>query len=216
MSLLTPLHLTNEKEVAPKLYLSSDEIEKANNDFIKHEIDSTRKTIMISLLGSEEIKTYPLEYMAQIVEYIGTNYNVNILFNYFPKQLNQAKEVYKNCNPITQSKIHFELFGDSLRDYMGLMNNCELIVGNDGGAINMAKALGKSSFIIFSPWIEKKIWATFEDGINHTSVHLKDYKPELFERKTEKELKEKALEYYQLFEPNLFLNNLKLFLDTKV
>ena len=60
-----------------------DEIEKANNAFIKHEIDSTRKTIMISLLGSEEIKTYPLEYMAQIVEYIGTNYNVNILFNYF-------------------------------------------------------------------------------------------------------------------------------------
>lgn len=216
LSLLNPLHLTVEKEVAPKLYLSSDEIEKANNDFTKHKIDPTRKSIMISLLGSEEIKTYPLKFMSQIVDFIGANYNVNILFNYFPKQLEQAKEVYNNCSATTQSKIYFELFGDSLRDYMGIMNNCELIVGNDGGAINMAKALGKSSFIIFSPWIEKKIWATFEDGINHTSVHLKDFKPELFERKTEKELKEKALEYYQLFEPNLLLNNLKLFLDTKV
>jgi heptosyltransferase-2 len=39
----------------------------------------------------------------------------------------------------------------------------------------MAKALGKPSFIIF--WIEKKIWATLEDGIHHLSVHLNDYRP---------------------------------------
>ena len=42
----------------------------------------------------------------------------------------------------------------------------------------MAKALEKPSFIIFSPWIEKKIWATFEDGVHHISVHLNDFKPE--------------------------------------
>ena len=40
------------------------------------------------------------------------------------------------------------------------MNECVVIIGNDGGAINMAKALNKPSFIIFSPWIEKKISAT--------------------------------------------------------
>lgn len=216
LSLLEPLKLILDKETTPKLYLSTDEIEKANEAFIEHKIDSSRKTIMISLLGSEEIKTYPLDFMSKVVDYIGTNYNVNILFNYFPKQLEQARKVYNSCSLETQSKIYFDLFGDSLRDYMGLMNNCELIIGNDGGAINMAKALGKSSFIIFSPWIEKKIWATFEDGINHTSVHLKDFHPEIFEGKTEKELKGKALEYYNLFEPNLLLKNLKKFLDTKV
>ena len=68
------------------------------------------------------------------------------------------------------------------------MNQCDVIIGNDGGAINMAKALQKPSFIIFSPWIEKKIWATFEDGIHHLSVHLNDYKPQLFIGKKEKEL----------------------------
>lgn len=216
LSLLNPLHLAIEKITEPKLYLSSEEIEKANEAFKYHSIDSSRKTIMISLLGSENIKTYPLNYMTQVVDYIGIHYNVNILFNYFPKQLEQAKEVFENCSDKTKSKIYFELFGDSLRDYMGLMNNCELIIGNDGGAINMAKALGKSSFIIFSPWIEKKIWATFEDGIKHTSVHLNDFKPELFEGKTEKELKSLSLEYYTKFEPALFLKNIKSFLDSKV
>ena len=48
-------------------------------------------------------------------------------------------------------------------------------------------------FIIFSPWIEKKIWATFEDGIHHLSVHLKDYRADLFEQKTEKILKKEKL-----------------------
>jgi heptosyltransferase-2 len=61
-----------------------------------------------------------------------------------------------------------------LRGFIGILNQCN-VIGNDGGATNMAKALGKPSFIIF--WIEKKIWATLEDGIHHLSVHLNDYRP---------------------------------------
>lgn len=216
LSLLNPLNLTTEIDPYPKLFLTTEEVLKAKNQFLLHNINPSRKTIMISLLGSEKIKTYPLNFMAQVVNYIGEHYDVNILFNYFPKQLSEAKQVYKACSPSTQSKIYFELFGDSLRDYMGIMNECSLIIGNDGGAINMAKALNKPSFIIFSPWIEKKIWATFEDGNLHTSVHLNDYEPTLFENKTEKELKKLALNYYELFKPEFFLNTLKQFLDPKI
>jgi heptosyltransferase-2 len=43
-------------------------------------------------------------------------------------------------------------------------------------AYEYGKSIRKPSFI-FSPWIEKKIWATLEDGIHHLSVHLNDYKP---------------------------------------
>jgi heptosyltransferase-2 len=45
--------------------------------------------------------------------------------------------------------------------FIGILNQCNVIVGNDGGATNMAKALGKPS-LLSSPWIEKKIWATLE------------------------------------------------------
>jgi heptosyltransferase-2 len=37
-------------------------------------------------------------------------------------------------------------------------------LGNDGGATNMAKALENLLYYLL-PWIEKKIWATLEDGI---------------------------------------------------
>ena len=92
------------------------------------------------------------------------------------------------------------------------MHNCDLIIGNDGGAINMAKALNKPSFIIFSPWIDKKGWATFEDGIKHVSVHLNEFKPKMFVLKTDKEIKRNYVSLYEEFKPDLFLKQIKDFL----
>lgn len=214
LSLLEPLHLDIPLETTPKLFVSADEKAFAKKLFAEKKVDSSRKTVMISLLGSEPLKTYPLNYMTQIVDYIGQNHDVNILFNYFPKQLEQAKTIYNACSETSKNKIYFDLLGNDLRGFIAIMDACDMIIGNDGGAINMAKALGKPSFIIFSPHIEKKIWATFEDGKNHISVHLNDFKPNLFENKEYKELKKNALDLYESFKPELFLKELEKFLAT--
>jgi len=213
LSLLEPLNLKIKPDPIPKLFVSEKENEEAIAIFEKHQVKKDRKTVMISLLGSEKLKTYPLAFMSKVIDYIADHADVNILFNYFPKQLEEAKTVFDACKPSTQEKIYFDLLGGDLRSFIGIMNQCDLIIGNDGGAINMAKALEKPSFIIFSPWIEKKIWATFEDGIHHLSVHLKDYRPELFEQKTEKTLKKESLTLYQDFKPEFFEDKIYLFLD---
>lgn len=212
LSLLAPLDIVVSKEF-PELYVTVDEKNKAQKLFSDHQINNGKPNVMISILGSEQSKTYPLEYMAQIVDFIGTNYDVNILFNYFPKQLNEAKYVLDRCSDTTKSKIAFNLYGENLRSFIAIMNECDMIVGNDGGAINMAKALNKKSFTIFSPKVDKKDWATFEDGINHVSVHLNDYKPELFKNKKNKEIKKLNNKYYQYLTPNLFLNTLQNFMS---
>ena len=213
LSLLEPLNLKIKTDPIPKLFVSEKENQEAIALFEKHNVRKDRKTVMISLLGSEKLKTYPLEFMSKVVDYIADHFDVNILFNYFPKQIEEAKIVFDTCKPSTQQKIYFDLLGGDLRSFIGLVNQCDLIIGNDGGAINMAKALEKPSFIIFSPWIEKKIWATFEDGIHHLSVHLKDYRSDLFEQKTEKMLKKEALPLYQEFKPEFFKDKIELFLN---
>ena len=213
LSLLEPLHLDVPVDPLPKLFVTEKENQGAIALFDQHQVSKDRKTVMISLLGSEKLKTYPLKHMATVVDTIADNQDVNILFNYFPKQIEDAKIVFDACKPSTQKKIYFDLLGGDLRGFIALVNQCDLIIGNDGGAINMAKALKKPSFIIFSPWIEKKIWATFEDGLQHMSVHLKDFKPELFSSKTEKELKKNALSLYQEFTPDLFKNKMETFLN---
>ena len=114
--------------------LPKKKIKEAIALFEKHQLKKDRKTVMISLLGSEKLKTYPLEYMAKVVDYIADNQDVNILFNYFPKQIKDAKIVFDACKPSTQEKIYFDLLGSDLRSFIAIMNNCDLIIGNDGGA----------------------------------------------------------------------------------
>ena len=216
LSLLKPLGIEKPLATEPKLYLTEDEIQFAKNLFRVHQVDQSRKTVMISLLGSDTSKTYPLDKMAKMVDFIGQNYNVNILFNYFPNQIDQAKTVYDQLSELTQSKIYFDLLGDDLRQFIAITNECDMIIGNDGGAINMTKAVGKKSFIIFSPWIDKKVWATFEDGLNHTSVHLKDYLPEKLVNLNNRQIKKKVDEYYAVFEFELFREKLAQFLSQHI
>jgi ADP-heptose:LPS heptosyltransferase len=212
LSLLEPLDLKIELDPLPKLFVTGKENQNALSLLEQHHIKKDRKTVMVSLLGSDNLKTYPLKFMAKIIDYIADNHDVNILFNYFPKQKKDAEIVFNSCKTSTQEKIYFDLLASDLRGFIALMNQCDLIIGNDGGAINIAKALGKKSFIIFSPWIEKKVWATLEDGKQHISVHLNDFKPELIVSKTEKELKKNALSLYHEFKPEFFKDKIVLFL----
>ncbi len=214
--LLNPLNLTIDLETFPKLYVTKEEEYFAENLFKKYKIDSSKKTIILSIIGSSESKTYPPRYMAQIIDSIANERDINMIFNYIPNQIELAKAIFNLCKTETQSKIYFDVLGKNIREFVAIMNKCDLIIGNDGGAINMAKALNKPSFIIFSPWIDKKGWATFEDGIKHVSVHLNEYKPELFTAKSAKEIKQNNDFLYQNFEPNLFIDKIGLFLKSNI
>ncbi len=204
LALLKPLDLNITLETFPKLYVTEKENEFARSLFLKNNINISKKTIMLSIIGSAPDKTYPAEYMANIIDFVADNYDVNLLFNYIPNQIILARQIYNLCKTETQSKIYFDVLGKNLREFIAIMNNCDAIIGNDGGAINMAKAFNKPSFIIFSPWIDKKGWSTFEDGKNHISVHLREYKSELFEGKSAKDIFKINTALYQEFEPELF------------
>lgn len=211
LALLEPLNV-EKKYTFPEIYVSEDELQYAHEQFKINQIDTAKKTVMISILGSDTYKTYPIQYMAKLIDSLVENFELNLLFNYIPSQKNKALEIYNLCNEATQKQIYLNLIGNSIRDYIAIMNNCDAIIGNDGGAINMAKALHKPSFIIFSPWIDKKGWATFEDGQKNISFHLKDFKPELFEGKNDKEIKSMYEYFYLQFEPQLISNQLLEFI----
>lgn len=207
LSLLTPLNLAIAINPFPKLFVTDEENQKATILFDKHQVNKNRKTVMISLLGSEKSKTYPPDYMAEVIDLIAKNNDVNIIFNYFPKQLNDAKTIFDSCKAATQEKIYFDLLGDNLRTFIALMNQCDLVIGNDGGAINMAKALNKPTYTIFSPWIDKESWSTFDDGIINKAIHLKDFYPNLLANKSRKERKKNYAHYYSLLKPSLIFES---------
>lgn len=175
MKLLEPLNIQFEY-FQPKIYLTSNEIQDAKNFLAKSGLDLHRPIYMIGVLGSSTKKTYPPKYMSQFIDQIADeNPNVQFLFNYIPSQRQEAKEIYDACQPQTKANIHFDVFAVSLRAFMSITYHCDAFLGNEGGAANMAKAIGIPAFVIFCPFIDKQNWFGVLEEKKHNAVHLSDY-----------------------------------------
>ncbi len=215
LMLLSPIIKEIEQTCTPKIYLTEAEINHAKEVLQNHSVAISKDIYMISALGSNELKTYPLPYMAKLLDYIVEQTNGQLLFNYIPSQKPDIEKLYNLCSPKTQQHIFLELYGRSLREFMALTYHCDALIGNEGGAINMAKAIGIKTFSIFCPWIKKEAWDIFEDRNNNTSVHLYDfidYKP-IFSNK--KKARSKSKLNYELFKPELIIPKLHEFLTGK-
>lgn len=209
---LEPLGISIPEITKPKLVVSEEENAKAKNMIRESNIDPDLPLVMVSALGSSSSKTYPLEYMAKIIDEIITHKPVNIIFNYMPDQQREIDKLYELTHGKTKKHIHSDIIGKSLRELVALINQCDFVVGNDGGVINMAKALDKPTFTIYSPIINKNGWNSFEDGIHYISVHLNDYKPHFFSNASSRTIKKQNQKLYLEFKPELFKNLLRHFL----
>ena len=198
----------------PKIYLTKAERDQAANRLEQYGIDPQKPLIMVGLLGSSVDKSYPYQYMAQMLDHLGTWDNMQLLFNYIPNQEKEARMIFNACRDNTQKKISFELYGKSLREFMALTSYCTALIGNEGGAVNMAKALGVPTFTIFSPWIKPEDWAVFDDGDRHVSVHLRSYHAEPYkEVSIYKKLRKQTPQLYEQFHFDLFKPELDAFMQ---
>lgn len=206
----------DEVAIPPKVYLTDNEILTTGSFLENNGVDFSKPILMIGILGSSAKKTYPLSYMAEIINHIACQGEFTILFNYFPSQLNKAKELYNLCSPESKTKIRFDIYASSLRTFLGVLHHCNALIGNEGGAINMAKALNVPTFSIYSPWIEKADWDTFKNNKYNVAVHLNDYEPLLFNNKSRKQLKKDSQNLYSRFKPIFFKEMINHFLGTNI
>lgn len=196
----------------PKIYLTEEERTKAIQFLNKNGITNFDNLYMISVLGSSEDKTYPAAYMAQTInEICEINPESTFLFNYIPKQEKEARNIYNLCNQQTQSRIKFDVFSNSLRGFLGILEQCKALIGNEGGAVNMAKALGVPTFCIFAPFTGKAGWSVASEK-NHVGVHLLDYDPKLSQL-SKKKIRKNRDQYYHQLTPDLFEKQLVNFIN---
>lgn len=211
LMLLKPFIPEKITDVKPKIFLKESEITEAKQLLKKHNIDTEKQLIMFGILGSEVYKTYPLEGMAKIIDFTVAKTNATIIFNYVPFQKDLALAVYNYCSEETKKHIAFDLYCTELRPFLALLSQCEMLIGNEGGAVNMAKALEIPTFSIFTPSVRKETWQLFENEAKNDSIHLKDLKPEIYEQHTEQYIKEHTLEYYAEYPLPLMLKKLETY-----
>lgn len=196
----------------PKIYLLEAETAEARSK-LQHLKSNGDKIIMISVLGSSSDKSLPLQLMAETLDLIAETPNVKMLFNFIPSQREEALKIYKQCKKSTQEKIDFDFYMHGLRSFLAILSQCDALIGNEGGAVNMAKALNIPTFTIFSPWINKSSWDMLADDLTHVAVHLKDHFPAIYGNRHPKTLKSNSAALYQRLQPELFKSSLKLFLE---
>jgi ADP-heptose:LPS heptosyltransferase len=192
----------------PKIFLTdAEKQEKVTQKY------QDKPIIVLGVLGSTPQKSMPYEYVAEIVDYISTHFDCYVLFNYAPNQKEEADQIFNMCQ--TKSSIILDLYAPSIRDFAVLMNQCSILVSNEGGTVHIAKALSKPTFTIFSPYINKEDWSSFEDGKFHKSVHLLDFVPNAIAELTYekyKEIEKNPRELYLKLTPKMIIPELDSFL----
>ena len=156
-------------------FITQEEKKKASIRLENAGINVQKPIVMVSAIGSNESKTYPLASMAKVLDTVADGNDIQFLFNYIPFQKDDAYKLYQLCNDSTKAKIHFDFYEESLRNFIAVTSLCKALIGNEGGATNIAKALNIPTFTIFSPLILKNDWNIFEDGKQNISVHISDY-----------------------------------------
>ncbi|MGO4910830.1 glycosyltransferase family 9 protein [Leeuwenhoekiella sp. W20_SRS_FM14] len=195
----------------PKLYLTEKELNKGKDLLSKQGFDFNKKSIMIGVLGSDPSKSLPLDYIATLIDWISANYDAQILFNYIPSQKPLVDELLKKVT--NTSKLFPDILGSDIREFIIIMNHVDVLIANEGGAVHIAKALNKSTFTIYSPYVNKEHWATFENVSKNESIHLNELKPELFEGLSSSEIKKQTTQLYASFTPEYITPKLEEFLN---
>ena len=176
LKLLQPLGIEFKKDVFPKIYLTQKEVETAKAFLKQSHINLDQPLFMISVVGSNTDKTYPKKNMAALLDcIIATNNNVQLLFNYMPKQKEAVQLIYDATHKNTKKNIYADVLGKNLRAFTAITAVCDALIGNEGGANNIAKALNVPTFSIFSPSISKKSWFGNNEVKKHVAVHLSDF-----------------------------------------
>lgn len=208
LNLVTTIDSSIVPDPHPQLFLTPTEVEHGKQLLSK--LDPNRKTLMIGVLGSNASKSLPLEYTTRIIDFLLNNYNLNILFNYIPSQQEIVDEILQGIPK--SDKLYPGIIGKDIREFIQIMNHCDLLIANEGGSVHIAKALKKATFTIFSPYIVKDFWATFENEPQNKSVHLKEVRPDLFQDKSRKEIAANSEQLYREFTPELIIPKLKEFM----
>lgn len=202
LQMLEPLGIPFQ-EVFPKVYLQKDELAKAHQILSENGLSTQDNLIMISTFGSAEEKTYPIEYMAELLKYVADyKPEAKILCNYLPSQRELFEALYSQLSEKTKASIVKNFDTKNLREFAAVTSLCKCLIGNEGGATNVSKSLDIPTFTIFSPHICIEDWAWSSNPHVDKFLHVTDFA--------------ESSKNYSDFKPIFLKSDLEEFLDATI
>ncbi len=211
LRLLTPIESDmSSYDFQTEIFLSEDEKKAAADQMKSKGVDFRLPTFMIAVLGSSPTKSLPADTMAELINHLLEEYEGNFILNYIPNQQKQIDEIIKKVKH--PEKLLIDILGKDVRELLSIMSHIQVLIGNEGGAINMAKALQKPSFSIYSPHKFRENWGCYENETIHQSAHLEEILPEYLFQFDLKATIRNPEEWYQKITPEYLKNKIDAYL----
>ncbi|MFT6096141.1 MAG: heptosyltransferase-2 [Nonlabens sp.] len=78
--------------------------------------------------------------IAKVLDRLAAQTESQLLFNFIPRQKKESLAIYTTCGPNIQQHTSIDAFAPSIRGFLKVLPNCDSIISNKGGAMNMDKA----------------------------------------------------------------------------
>ncbi len=205
LRLLTPIEADMQNfDFQTEIFLTQEEQKSARKEMQNKGVDFSKPTFMIGALGSSDTKSLPAPTMAAVINHLTKHYEGNFVLNYVPNQQKEIDEILKLVNQPDQ--LILDILGKNVRELLGYLSQIDVLIANEGGAINMAKALQKPTFSIYSPHKFREDWGCYENEVIHESAHLEEIEPEYLYNLNLKETVKNPFEWYQKI-PSEYINS---------
>jgi heptosyltransferase-3 len=155
-ALLRPLKLSKEDR-SYHLWLSAEELKSAYATLLAAGVNMKRPLIALGVNSLGSYKRWPIDYFAQLAQWLIERYHAQILVYSAPNEREYNGQLRALLHTDLQASIFDRIETASVRELAGLLNHCQLFVGNDTGPRHMAQALDIPLLTIVAPTGAKSI-----------------------------------------------------------
>ena len=162
--------VTPDREI--RLFLTDAESRAAREKVVASGLNPDRFTIAFSVSSKLDYRYWDLDYMAEVVGHCLQMDDVQIIL--IPGMPHEQALIsqFRNRFPV-DAPINDKISANGLRALFGVLDQCDLYIGNEGGPRHFAEALGLPTVCVVSPSVEREEWMPNE-GSRHRAIAWRD------------------------------------------
>lgn len=112
-----------------------------------HGFDKSRITVALAPFSTASNRSIPLAQAAQIADWLAEEYGAQIIVTCSAREGEEARALAAECRKATLAVAE----GTTLRQYIGLLRNSDLVIASDSSPMHLAAALDIPYIALFGP-----------------------------------------------------------------
>jgi ADP-heptose:LPS heptosyltransferase len=163
LDILSPLGISSQ-EIRPELVLTRESSSWAERFLHNRHFNRQHFKVALSPVSRRPYKRWPLEYFSELCRHLTTQYQAKVILFWGPGEKSVVEELAHSAD----SGAIVSEPTNSLLEAAALLEQCDVLIGNDNAHQHLATAVGIPTFTIYGP-SDSVSW-TYPDNKNHRFI----------------------------------------------